>query len=145
MYLANVWSKMCLIMTVITDKPHGKQHLYRDSGEHNSAALWFQVQQSIWYIDCSAFLMRLHFYCFSHRKIIPLQKGKWKILTPKMKDSRCPSEFAEGDMAKWEESDRIDCPADNINLPYNKTWIEPDFSTLYRSQNTSASRDYDCS
>lgn len=39
MYLANVWSKICLIMTVITDKPHGKQHLYRDSGEHNSAAL----------------------------------------------------------------------------------------------------------
>ncbi len=84
-HLANVCSKMCLTMTVITDKPHGKQHLYHDSGEHNSAALWFQVQQSIWYIDCSAFLMRLHFYCFSHRKIIPLQKGKRKILMPKMK------------------------------------------------------------
>ncbi len=48
-------------------------------------------------------------------------------------------------MAKWEESDHIDCPAANINLPYNKTWIEPDFSTFYRSQNTSASRGYDYS
>lgn len=56
------------------------------------------------------------------------------------KDSCRLTEFAEWDMAKWEESDRIDCPGANINLAYNKMWIEPDFSTLYGSQHT-----YDCS